>query len=64
MAGSGIFLKRHRTAAVATASAAVIQSVIERCPITITAPAIEPMAAAVTPATKAITSGRLPYRLK
>ena len=64
MTGSGSFLKRHRIAAVAMASAAVIQSEMERWPMTITAPVMEPIAAAVTPSTKATTSGRLPYFLK
>jgi len=40
--GSGIFLKRHRVAAIAKANVVVIQSVIDRCPITTTAPAMEP----------------------
>ena len=43
--------------------AAAIQSVMERRPITITAPAIELMAAA-TPSTKAMTSGVWPGLLK
>jgi chromate transporter len=50
--------------AVAMARAAVIKSVTERWPMTTTAPAMAPMAAAVTPSTKAMTPGRLPYFLK
>ena len=64
MAGSGTFLKRHSTLAVASASAAVTQSVMERWPITITAPLIAPIAAAVTPSTNATIAGRLPCFLK
>ena len=62
--GSGSFLKRQSKATVTSANAAVTQSVIERWPMTITAPVIAPMAAAVTPSTKATIAGRLPCFLK
>ena len=62
--GSGSFLKRHSTATVNSASAAVVTSLIERWPMTTTAPVIAPMAAAVTPSTKATMPGRLPCFLK
>src|SRR5262249_54492461 len=62
--GSGTFLNRHSTSAVAIARPAVIQSVIERCAITIAAPVMAPIAAAVTPSTKARMAGRWPWRLK
>ena len=62
--GSGSFLNLHSTRAVTSASAAVTQSVIERWPMTITAPVIAPIAAAVTPSTKATIAGRLPCFLK
>jgi hypothetical protein len=42
-------LKRHSTPTVMSASAALETPVMERWPMTITAPVMAPMAAAVTP---------------
>jgi len=51
----GTDLNCHNTPIVRRANAAVAQSVMERCPRTITAPVMAPIAAAVTPSTKATT---------
>jgi hypothetical protein len=56
-AGSGTRLKRTSTRSAATAIAAVVASTIARRPRTKTAPAMAPVAAAVTPSTKALIAG-------
>jgi hypothetical protein len=62
--GLGHLLEFPQDSAVPMARAAVTQSVIERWPSTMTAPVIAPMAAAVTPSTKATMPGCLPCFLK
>ena len=62
MIGSEI-LKRHKTARLASAIAAVGTSVIARAPKTMTAPVIAPVAAAVAPSTNALNCGLLRWRL-
>ena len=62
MIGSCSFLNLQSKATVASAPERT--SVIERCASTMTAPAIAPIAAAVTPSTNAISAGCLPYFLK
>jgi hypothetical protein len=50
--GSGTFLKRVNTSQVATAMITVVTSMMARRPRTKAAPAMAPVAAAVTPSTK------------
>ena len=64
MTGSCSFLNRHSNKSVVRAISVVGMSIKERFPRTITAPVIAPMAAAVTPSTKAMRPGSLPYFLK
>lgn len=64
MTGSWSFLNFHSSTSVAMASNVVGTSMIERRAITMTAPVIAPIAAAVTPSTNAISAGSLPYFLK
>jgi hypothetical protein len=51
-----------RATSVAAAIKMVGRSMMERRPSTITAPAMAPMAPAVTPSTNAATAGCLPWR--
>src|SRR5438270_112206 len=53
--GSGSFLRRHRTSTTPARIAIVGMSMIARRPSTNAAPAIAPVAAAVTPSTNALT---------
>src|SRR5436190_22564434 len=60
IAGSGNFLTLQSSTSVASSTAIVGKSMIERLPRTITAPAMVPIAAAVHPSTKATIPGCLP----
>ena len=59
--GSGSFLNFRRRIAVINAMRIVATSVNVRCASTTTAPAIAPIAAAVTPSTNALIEGSFPY---
>lgn len=62
--GSCIFLNLSNNKIVITAMATDVRSVNCLFPSTHTAPAIAPIAAALTPSTKAFMPGCLPYFLK
>ena len=62
--GSGIFLKRLKISQVESAMPTVVTSMRARRPSTKAAPAIAPVAAAVTPSTKARTFGLSAKRRK